>query len=112
DIRIYFAGKLDLLKAPCVAVVGTRDVSDAGRSRTRRLTREIVEAGINVVSGLAYGVDTVAHTTAIEAGGKTIAVIGTPLNRATPSENAKLQETIYREHLLISQFREGEKTFR
>lgn len=112
DLRIYFAGNLGLLKMPSVAVVGTRDVSDAGRVRTRRLTRELVEAGIAVVSGLAYGVDTVAHTTAIEAGGKTIAVIGTPLSRASPSENAKLQEAIYREHLLISQFHERDRIFR
>ena len=65
-----------------------------------------------IVSGLAYGVDTVAHTTAINRGGKTIAVIGTPLDKATPSENAKLQERIYSEHLLISQFSKGERTFR
>jgi DNA processing protein len=112
DIRIYFAGNIQLLKLPSVAVVGTRDVSDAGRVRTKRLASELVAAGINVVSGLAYGVDAVAHTAAIEAGGKTIAVIGTPLDRASPSENASLQELIYRDHLLVSQFRIGERTFR
>lgn len=112
DIRIYFAGNIELLKLPSVAVVGTRDVSDAGRVRTKRLACELVAAGINVVSGLAYGVDAVAHTAAIEAGGKTIAVIGTPLDRASPSENASLQELIYRDHLLVSQFRVGERTFR
>ena len=112
DFRIYYAGDLSLLARPSVAVVGTRDVSEAGSVRTRRLTRELVEAGINVVSGLAYGVDTIAHTTAIETGGRTVAVIGTPLDKASPSENANLQEMIYREHLLISQFRNGERTFR
>jgi DNA processing protein len=112
DVRIFYAGDLTLLKGPCVAVVGTREVTEAGKVRTKRLTRELVEASITVVSGLAYGVDTVAHTTAIESGGKTIAVIGTPLDKSSPSENAGLQEIIYREHLLISQFRKGEKTFR
>jgi DNA processing protein len=112
DIRIYYAGDLSLLEAPSVAVVGTREVSESGRARTRRLTRQLVEAGINVVSGLAYGVDTVAHTTAIEMGGRTVAVIGTPLDKASPAENAKLQEVVYRQHLLISQFRTGETTFR
>ena len=64
-----------------------------------------------MVSGLAYGVDTVAHTTAIETGGRTIAVIGTPLDKASPAENKRLQEEIYREHLLISQFAEGSRIF-
>jgi DNA processing protein len=112
DLRIYYAGDIALLKRPSVAIVGTREVSDAGTTRTKRLTRELVAAGINIVSGLAYGVDTVAHETAIESGGKTVAVIGTPLDKASPSDNARLQEHIYREHLLISRFEKGEKTFR
>ena len=112
DTRVYYAGDLSLLKLPCVAVVGTRNVSDAGILRTQRLARELVDAGIVVVSGLAYGVDTIAHKTALERDGKTIAVIGTPLNKASPSENAKIQEKIYREHLLISRFSEREKTHR
>ncbi|HLH88070.1 MAG TPA: DNA-processing protein DprA [Xanthobacteraceae bacterium] len=112
DLRIYYAGELALLKRPCVAIVGTRDVSVSGKAATEWLARKLVDAGIVVVSGLAYGVDTVAHTAAIEQGGKTIAVIGTPLDKASPSENAPLQERIYREHLLISRFRQGEKTFR
>ncbi len=112
DARICYAGDLSLLKRPSVAIVGTRKVSEAGVRRTERLARELVECGVVIVSGLAYGVDTVAHTAAIEHGGKTIAVIGTPLDKASPSENAKLQEQIYREHLLISQFPVGNKTFR
>jgi DNA processing protein len=112
DVRIYYAGNLSLLKRPCVSIVGTREVSDAGRAATDWLTRKLVAAGIVIVSGLAYGVDTTAHKAAIAAGGKTIAVIGTPLDKASPSENAALQEQIYRDHLLISQFRKGEKTFR
>jgi DNA processing protein len=76
------------------------------------VARKLVDAGLVIVSGLAYGVDTVAHTAAIEQGGKTIAVIGTPLDKATPSENAELQERIYHEHLLISRFAKGEKTYR
>jgi DNA processing protein len=112
DQRIYFAGDLALLKRPCVSIVGTRQVSDTGVTATEWLTRKLVDAGIVIVSGLAYGVDTVAHTTALANQGKTIAVIGTPLDKASPSENARLQERIYREHLLISPFRQGEKTHR
>lgn len=112
DLKIFYAGDLSLLQRPSVAIVGTRQVSETGRAATEWLTRKLVEAGLVIVSGLAYGVDTVAHTTAIEHGGKTIAVLGTPLEKATPSENAHLQEQIYREHLLISRFAKGEKTFR
>jgi DNA processing protein len=112
DLRIFYAGDLSLLKRPCVSIVGTRNVSEAGKIATEWLTRKLVDAGVVIVSGLAYGVDTVAHTTAIDHGGKTIAVIGTPLNKASPSENAPIQERIYKEHLLISQFRAGDTTFR
>lgn len=112
DTMLFYAGDLSLLKGPCVAIVGTRQVSDAGRARTSRLARGLCEKGITVVSGLAYGVDATAHRSAIDCGGKTIAVIGTPLDKASPSENASMQEEIYRDHLLISQFSVGQKTSR
>jgi DNA processing protein len=57
-----------------------------------------------IVSGLARGIDTAAHTSAIESGGRTAAVVGTPLAKASPVSNGPLQETIWREHLLISPF--------
>ena len=60
-----------------------------------------------VVSGLAEGIDTVAHQTALEAGGKTIAVIGTPLQQSYPASNAALQERMAREQLVVSQFPAG-----
>ncbi|HZI05182.1 MAG TPA: DNA-processing protein DprA, partial [Archangium sp.] len=104
-------GDLQLVRRPCVAVVGTRNVSPEGAARARRLARELVAAGVVVVSGLAKGVDTEALTAAIEAGGKVVAVIGTPLEQAYPAENKRLQETIYREHLLVSQFPAGSRTF-
>jgi DNA processing protein len=112
DVRIYLAGDVELLSRQSVSVVGTRDVSDAGRARARRLAKELVTAGIVVVSGLARGVDTAAHMAAIECGGRTIAIIGTPLDKSYPAEHATLQETMYRDHLLISPFREGETTFK
>lgn len=112
DVQLFYAGDVSLLKQPCVSIVGTRNVSEAGKLRTARLARGLVDAGIIVVSGLAYGVDAVAHRTTIESGGRTVAVIGTPLDKASPSENARLQETIYRDHLLISQFSGKERVYR
>ena len=81
---VYYAGDLSLLKAPAVSIVGTREVSPEGALRARRLSRELVAQGVVVVSGLAKGVDVNAHTSAIEHGGKTVAVIGTPINKAYP----------------------------
>ena len=110
-LNLWCAGDESLLRSPCVAVVGTRNVSPAGRLRARRVATELARAGIVVVSGLARGVDTEALTAAVTAGGRVVAVIGTPIDRAYPAENASLQEQIYREHLLISQFEFGGRVF-
>lgn len=101
---LYFMGYWDLLKAERrVAVVGTRKISAEGAARTRRLVKEFVKHDFTVVSGLAQGVDAVAHKTAIDAGGKTIAVIGTPISEFYPRENMELQQLIAKEYLLVSQ---------
>lgn len=101
---LYFLGSWQLAEAPRrVAVVGTRKVSPEGAARTRKLVRALVEHDFTIVSGLAEGVDTIAHTTAIEAGGRTIAVIGTPISEVYPKENANLQRRIAQEFLLVSQ---------
>lgn len=101
---LYFQGWWDVVNTQrSVAVVGTRKVSDDGAKRTIRLVRQLVEHNYTVVSGLAEGVDTLAHRTAIEVGGWTIAVVGTPLNYYYPKENQDLQREIAREFLLISQ---------
>jgi DNA processing protein len=112
DLTIYCAGDVSLLHRPCVAVIGTRQVSPQGAARARRVARELVGAGVVIMSGLAEGVDTEAMTSAIEHGGSTIGVIGTPLDQAYPAKNKRLQEAIYRDHLLISQFRSGERVFK
>lgn len=101
---LYYRGWWDLVDSyPGIAVVGTREVSEDGVRRTRKLVRELVEAGYTIVSGLARGVDRNAHEAAIEAGGRTIAVVGTPLTSCYPYENRDLQERIARDFLLISQ---------
>lgn len=104
---LFYAGDLDLARRPAVAIVGSRKVSDAGAKRAWQLARDLVKNGVVVVSGLAAGVDFNAHRGAIQSGGRTIAVIGTPLDRAYPAENARVQELIYREHLLMTPFPVG-----
>jgi DNA processing protein len=100
---LYFQGLWDIVNTPCIAVVGTREPSDQGKLRAAKLTRLLVADGFTVVSGLARGIDTVAHTTAIEAGGFTIAVLGTPITEYYPPENRTLQQRIADKHLVISQ---------
>lgn len=109
QMSLYIAGDIELLHRPTVAIVGARNASPQGQARARRLARELVEAGVVVVSGLAAGIDTAAHQAAIAHGGRTIAVIGTPLDRSFPVENSVLQEEIYQNHLLISPFRNGSR---
>jgi DNA processing protein len=108
---IWCAGNTGLLTGgPTIAIVGTRNASMDGAARARRLGKELAERRLVVVSGLARGIDTEALTAAIEAGGAVIGVIGTPIDRAYPIQNARLQESIARSHLLISPFRPGTKT--
>lgn len=111
-VPIYFSGDISLLSKPCVAIVGSRSASPAGIARAKRLARELVHSGFVVTSGLALGVDEAAHSSAISAGGNTVAVIGTPLDKAYPAQHSSLQEEIYSDHLLISPFGRGEKTFK
>lgn len=101
---LYYRGDFDLLSMPQrVAVVGSREASEDGIRRARKLAKRLVDDGIVVVSGLAKGIDTAAHTAAIEAGGKTIGVIGTPISESYPKENTDLQKQIARDYLLVSQ---------
>jgi DNA processing protein len=100
---LYFQGAWELSETRCVAVVGSRTASEEGLRRAAKIARALVDKGFTVVSGLAAGVDRAAHTAAIEAGGHTIAVIGTPIGTYYPKENEALQRQIAEEHLLISQ---------
>lgn len=100
---LYYQGDWKLTYLPSVAVVGTRNPTSEGVRRAEYLVKRLVQDGVVVVSGLAKGIDTVAHTTAIENGGLTIAVIGTPLNCYYPPENQELQKKIASHYLLISQ---------
>lgn len=106
--RLYISGDPRLATDwPRVAVIGTRKPTPEGLRRTTRLARELVANDVTVVSGLALGVDGQAHRAAIEAGGRTIAVLGTPLDKVTPVGHRDLQHEIMRRHLAVSQFAPG-----
>jgi DNA processing protein len=108
---LYVAGDLELFRRqPRVSVVGSRKASPDGLKRAQKISRLLVEHGAIVVSGLAEGIDTAAHTAAIEAGGRTIGVIGTPLDKSYPRSNTRLQEEIAMRHALVSQFPVGYPT--
>src|SRR5215470_13020401 len=102
--RLFTSGDVTLLDRPSVAIVGSRAATPAGLAIARQFARDLAEQGTVVVSGLAKGIDAAAHRAAIDSGGRTLAVVGTPLERVYPAENASLQEEIYREHLLVSPF--------
>ncbi|CUW30267.1 hypothetical protein TUE45_04992 [Streptomyces reticuli] len=87
-----------------VAVVGTRTPTPEGVAHARTIAGGLAERGVTVVSGLAAGIDTAAHGSALAAGGRTVAVIGTGLCRVYPAQNAGLQQEIAQKGLLISQF--------
>jgi DNA processing protein len=87
-----------------VAVVGTRHPTDRGIDTAEKIATALAESGVTVVSGLALGIDTAAHTAALRAGGRTVAVVGTGVNRYYPAPNKALQQRIVRDGLVLSQF--------
>lgn len=111
EVKIYSSGELSLLKSKIVAIVGSRDSSEDGRRRAARLARELSEAGVTVSSGLAAGIDTAALEMTVRTKGRVVAVIGTPLDKAYPASNKRLQEKIYSEHLLLTPFMHGQRVF-
>lgn len=100
---LYIKGKIPE-EMPLIAVVGTRKVSTYGKIITEKITRELVQYGFIIVSGLAYGVDTIAHQSALENQGKTIAVLGAGFNHIFPSINKKLAKEIQQNGALISEY--------
>ena len=92
--ELYVEGDVNCFKMPCVTVVGSRNMSEYGKKMTKKIVKELVEAGVCIVSGLAVGIDTVAHETCLENNGKTIAVLGSGLNKVFPAENISLYNKI------------------
>lgn len=104
---LHTFGRLDRLRLPAVAIVGSRDASRYGRDVAWRLARELSSAGVTVVSGFARGVDAAAHEAALEGPGGTIAVLGCGLDVDYPREHRALKDRLAAEHLLITEYPPG-----
>ncbi len=104
---LYLRGSLERTPGPAVAVVGSRRPTPYGLATAETIGRELAAAGINVVSGLARGIDTAAHRGALAAGGVTTAVLGTGIDLAYPAENARLIGEIAERGAVLSEFPVG-----
>jgi DNA processing protein len=108
---LHYRGNLDLLQyaedGSAIAMVGTRGMTDYGQRWTKRLSGNLSQQGWTIVSGLAAGVDTEAHRSCLEAGGRTIAVLGTGVDLVYPSSNRKLYQQIAETGLILSEYADG-----
>ncbi len=101
---LFYYGDLSLVKNKLISVVGMRDLSNYGQKATEYFVRELVKESYVIVSGMARGIDTVAHQTAIAQGGKTIAVLGTGIEYCYPKSNKMLYEMLKKDHLILSEY--------
>ena len=103
--RIYAKGNIEILKNYGISVIGSRTNTRYGEEMCKTFTRKLVEYNLNIISGLAIGIDTIAHKTCIENSGKTIAVLPSGLNNIYPKTNLKLADKIIENGgLLISEY--------
>ncbi|MBD0306918.1 MAG: DNA-protecting protein DprA [Microcoleus sp. T1-bin1] len=108
---LYYRGLVDVKEnqgiTPTVAIVGTRSPSEYGRRWTRKISTALAKSGFTVVSGLAAGIDTEAHTSCLEAGGRTLAVFGTGVDIVYPKPNERLCDRVLQQGLAISEYPAG-----
>ena len=103
--KIYAIGNISLLNEKSISIVGSRNSSEYGRKITKSITKDLVQSGIVIVSGMANGIDSVAHKTCLEYGGKTIAVLGSGFRHIFPKENEELfHQIIENDGLVISEY--------
>lgn len=101
---LYVKGDKSLLSKKSISIVGTRKPTDYGKIVCEKFTKELSSAGLVTVSGLAYGIDTIVATSTLDAGGKTIAVLGGGLDSIYPSQNKALAEKVIENGLLVSEY--------
>lgn len=100
---LFYYGDISLLNKRIIATVGSREVNKIGRESTKAVLKELMPGSV-IISGLARGIDTIAHTYAIENNTKTIAVLGSGIDNVYPTDNEELYHIIKKEHLVISEY--------
>ncbi len=105
---LYYQGQVELKEnqgiTPLIGIVGTRNPTDYGKRWTRQITQALVRHGFGIVSGMAAGIDTEAHRSCLAAGGRTIAVLGTGVDKAYPYSNRQLYQQIIERGLIVSEY--------
>lgn len=107
-VLLFYQGNIELLSKPKLAIVGARQASQIGCQSVKKIIKETNNQFV-IVSGLARGIDTAAHVSALKNGGSSIAVIGSGLDVYYPTENKKLQEYMSYNHLVLSEYFAGEQ---
>jgi len=102
--QLYYKGDINLIHKPCISIVGTRKFSGYGEEMTEKIIQELSVLDICIVSGLALGIDSIAHRTAMECDLPTIAVLGSGIDNIYPSQNFELAEEIQNLGLIISEY--------
>lgn len=101
---LFVKGSVDCLLLPQLAVVGSRNADNSGLQNTKLFCSQLVKQGLLITSGLAAGIDSAAHQAALQAGGKTIAVMGTGINSIYPKNNRQLAKDIVQSGAVVSEF--------
>ena len=101
---LFYYGNIELLKETCFSVVGMRTPSAYGEKVTKSLVTGLVDKNYTIISGLALGIDAIAHTTSILNNGKTIAVLGSGIDYCYPKQNQKLYNEIKQNQLILSEY--------
>ncbi len=105
---LYYLGQVELTEnqgiKPMIGIVGTRNPTEYGKRWTRKITQALVSHGFGIVSGMAAGIDTVAHQACLEANGRTIAVLGTGVDTVYPYSNRSLYQRLIEQGLIVSEY--------
>lgn len=108
---LHFAGDVSVLERPCIAIVGSRRPTPYGERVARELSGALASAGACIVSGLAFGIDAIAHRAALDSDGTTAAVLGAGIDNVYPRSHSSLYDEIARSGVVISEFEPGVATF-
>lgn len=104
---LYVRGTLEAADAQALSIVGTRKATTYGREAAHELARQLARSGITIISGLAHGIDSAAHSGALAGGGRTLAVLGCGIDRVYPPDNRALAENVVQHGALVSEFPVG-----